>query len=68
MLHKLVDKDESKEEKDDGIDDKTKEMEINNNREVVETESEKLFVNVANKAPPPQDPPTTTTTTSATAE
>ena len=31
MLHKLVEKDEFKEKKDDGIDDETKEVEINYN-------------------------------------
>ena len=31
MLRKLAEKDESKEEKDDGIDDETKEVNINEN-------------------------------------
>ena len=38
MLRKLAEKDESKEEKDNEIYGDTKELEINNNREVVDTD------------------------------
>ena len=55
MLHNLAERDESKEEKDDYIDDKTKEVKINVNGEVK-----------MNNAPPPQDALTTTTTLAAT--
>ena len=63
MLHKLAEKDESKKEKDDNIDEETKEVEIN---KVAETDNDGLVVGAANDAPPPQDD--TTTTTAAAAE
>ena len=53
MLCKLAEKDESKKEKDDDIDDEIKEMDINENREVVETDNDNLVVDTANYAPPP---------------
>ena len=61
ILRKLAEKDESKKEKDYNIDDKTKEVEINKNRDVTETDHDKLVVDAANNAPPPQDATTTTT-------
>ena len=61
MLCKLAEKDESKEEKDDDTDSKTKEVNINDNREVVDTDIDKLVIDAANDAPP-RDAPTTTTT------
>ena len=63
MLRKLEEKDESKKGKDDNIDDKTKEVEIN---EVAEVDSDKLVADAVNDAPPPQD--TMTTTMAAAAE
>ena len=36
-------------------------MEINENKEVTETDNEELFVDAVNDAPPPQDAMTTTT-------
>ena len=68
MLHKLAEKEESKKEKDDDIYDGTKEVEINKNGEIAETDNEKLVVNDVNDAPPPQDFTTTTTGASATEE
>ena len=68
MLCKLAEKDKSKEEKDDDIGDDIKDVEINNNGEVVEvveTENDELTINAVNNALPPQDAPTTTTTTAA---
>ena len=65
MLNKLADKDESKEEKDDSIDNNTKEVDINENGEVVDTDNDKLVVDAANNTPPPQDALPTTTTTAA---
>ena len=62
------DKDESKKEKDENIDDETKDVEINENREVVETENDKLVTNAANNAPPPLDALTITTTTETASE
>ena len=59
ILRKLAEKEESKKEKDDNIDDETKEVDIN---EVAETNNDELFVDAANDAPPPQDAMTTTTT------
>ena len=67
MLHKLVEKEEPKKEKNDGIDNETKEVETNENGEVVETENDELVVDSVNDAPPPQDAPTTTTTATTTA-
>ena len=43
-------------------------MEINENREIVETDNDELVVDAVNDAPPPQGAPTTTTTTAAGAE
>ena len=40
MLRNLAEKDESKEEKDDEVDDKTKGVDINENREIVETDND----------------------------
>ena len=37
-------------------------MEINENREVAETDNDELVVDAANDAPPPQDAPTATMT------
>ena len=62
MLRKLAEKDESKKEKNDGIDNKTKEVDIN---EVAETDNDELVVDAANNAPPPRDAPTTTTAAAA---
>ena len=61
MLRKLVEKDEYKKEKDNGIGDKTQEVEINENGEV----AEELVVDAANGTPPPQDAMTTTTASAA---
>ena len=58
MLRKLAEKDKSKKEKDDDINDNTKEVEI---QEVADTENDELVVNAVNDAPPPQDAMTTTT-------
>ena len=69
IMRKLAEKDESKKDKDNNnIDDKTKEVEINDNREVAETENYELVVDATNDNPPPQYAPTTTTTTAAAAE
>ena len=68
MLCKLEDKDESKEEKDDGIENETNDVDINGNEEVIEMENVKLVVDAANDAPPPQDDQTTSTTTAAVVE
>ena len=68
MLHTLAEKDEFKEDKDDNIDDKTKEVDINKNGELVETENGELVVDAANNTPPHQDAPNTTTTTAAATE
>ena len=62
MLRKLAEKDESKNEKDDDIDNKTKEVDIN---EVAETNNDGLVADVTNNAPPPQDAMTTTTAAAA---
>ena len=62
MLRKLAEKDESKKEKDDGIDSETKEVDIN---EVVETDNEKLVVDAASDATPPKDAINTTTAAAA---
>ena len=51
MLRNIEDKYESKKEKDDDIDDETKEVDIN---EVAETDNDGLVVNAANDSPPPQ--------------
>ena len=58
ILHKLAEKEEYKKEKDDNIDDKTKEVEIN---EVAEMDNNKLVFDSANDAPPTQDTMTNTT-------
>ena len=50
MLRKLAEKHESKKEKDEDIDDKTKEVEIS---EFTETENNESFVDAANDTPPP---------------
>ena len=68
MLHKLADKEKSKEEKDENIYDETTEVDIKDNEEVAETDNAKLVVDAANDATPPQDAPTTNTTTAAAAE
>ena len=68
MLCKLAEKGESKEEKDDDIGDETKEVEINDNGEVVETDNDELAIDAVNDAPPPQDAPTNIRTTAAVAE
>ena len=68
ILRKLAKKDKHKKEKDDNIADKTKELDINKNGEVVKTDNEKLVVDAANDAPPLQDALTTSTTTAASAE
>ena len=65
MLRKLAEKDESKKEKDDDIDDKTKEVEISENGEVVETDNDKLVVDAANDSPPPQEAMNNTTAAAA---
>ena len=61
MLSKLAEKDEYKEDKDNKIDNNTKEVEINENGEVIDTDNEKLVINAANDDTPPQDSITTTT-------
>ena len=63
ILRKLVEKDESKEEKYDEINEDTKELEINDSGGVLETENEKLVVDSANDPPPPQYNMTNNTTT-----
>ena len=68
MVRKLAERDEYKEEKDDNIDDYTKEVEINKNGDIVETDNEKIVVDAANDAPSPQDSLTTTKTTAAVAK
>ena len=62
MLRKLSEKDKSKKEKDNNIENETKEVEIN---EVAETDNDELVVNAANEAPHPQDAMTTTTEAAA---
>ena len=57
MLRKIAEKEESKKDKDDDIDNKTKEVDSN---EVPDTDNEKIAVDAANDAPPPQDAMTTT--------
>ena len=64
MLRNLAEKEEPKEENYDNIDDETKEVEINENREV----NDELVIDAANGAPPPQDAQTTTTNTAETAD
>ena len=44
MLRNLAEKDESKEEKDGNIGDDTKEVDFNENREVVETDNDNLLL------------------------
>ena len=63
MLHKLAEKDDTKKERDNDIDNETKKFNINKNVEVAETENEKLVVDSANDPPPPQYNMTTNTTT-----
>ena len=58
MLRNLMQKDESKKEKDGDIDNDTKEVWIN---KVTETDNDELVVDATNNAPPPQDAITTTT-------
>ena len=53
MLRKLSEKDESKKDKYDDINDETKEVEINENREVTVTDNDKLVTKAANNTPPP---------------
>ena len=53
MLRKLAEKDESKKDKYDDINDETKEVEINENREVTVTDNDKLVTKAANNTPPP---------------
>ena len=65
MLRKLSEKDESKMEKDNNIDDNTKEVVINENGEVAETDNDELVVDAANDTPPPQDAMNTTTAAAA---
>ena len=48
ILHKLAEKDESRKDKDDDIDDETKEVEIN---EVAETDNDEIFFDAKNNAP-----------------
>ena len=55
ILRKLAEKDESNKEKGDNTDGNTKEVEINKNREVAETDNDKLVVDATNDAHPPQD-------------
>ena len=52
MLRKLAEKDESNKQKDNDIDDETKELDIN---EVAETDNYELVIDAANDAPPPQE-------------
>ena len=68
MLRKIAEKDEPKKEKEDDIEDKTKDVEINNNREVAEADNGNFFVDAVNDALPPQEAPATTTITAAAAE
>ena len=68
MLHNLAEKEEYKRKKDKDIHDDTKEVEIKKNREVVETDNDKLFLDAANDNPPPKDALTTTRTMTAAAE
>ena len=65
ILCKLAEKDESKNEKDEKIDNETKEVEINKNGEVAETENDEIVADAANGAPPPQDAMATTTAAAA---
>ena len=62
MLRNLAEKDELKKEKDDDIDKNAKEVEINENREIVYMDNDELVVDATNNTPPPQDTMTTTTT------
>ena len=50
MLRKLAERENSKKEKDNDIDNETKEVEIN---EVAETDNNELVVDAANDTPPP---------------
>ena len=68
ILRNLAEKDESKKDKDNDIEDKTKEADIKNNGDFIETDNDELVVDAANNAPPPQDAPNTTTTTAAATE
>ena len=61
MLHKLAEKDESKKEKDNDIDNDTKEVEAKENREVADTDNYELGVDAATGATTPQDAMATTT-------
>ena len=60
-----MEKDNSNKETDDEIDNGTKEVDINNNGEFIETDNDEFIVDAANDAPHPQDAPTNTTTTEA---
>ena len=59
MLRKIAEKDEYKKEKDDNISDATKEVEINENGEVAETDNDKIFADASNGTTRPQDAMTT---------
>ena len=61
MLRKLAEKDESKKEKDDDIDNDTKEVDIHKKGYITETYNDKLVVNVTNDTPPPHYAMTITT-------
>ena len=61
MLRKLAEKDKSKKGKYDDIDKNTKEVDINENGDVAETDNDEIFVDAANDTPPPQDAMTNTT-------
>ena len=68
ILHKIAKKDDTKKERDDNIDNETKDFDINKNVEVAETDNDKLVVDSANDHPPPQDNMVTNTTTAAAEE
>ena len=61
MLCKLAEKEESKKEKDDNVDDKTKEVQINENGEVTVTDNDELVFDATNDASPTQYAMTNTT-------
>ena len=61
MLQNIAEKEESKKEKDEDIDDETKELEINEKGGVTDMDNDELVVGAGNDAPPHQDAMTITT-------
>ena len=66
MLRKLLEKEKSKKEKDNNIDNYTKEVQIKENGKVAETDTDELVADAKNNDPPPQDAMTTTTAATTT--